>query len=178
MLLRHSLSVTQWLRCLHFAQVDREILQLLATDVTWPSRKTDAFKAIMAHGADGLDVLAAAARASTHSGLYIGTSHHAHTALQLVRGQLAADRIGQLLAAEAGSILAGSADTTVELDTGSAPGAGLSKQLQRSATLTAAGGEDYVLEVALQLVGGTHAQLAASQWMSTVTCARSGWLHM
>jgi hypothetical protein len=107
-------------RCLPCAQIDREVLQLLGSDVTWPSRKADAFSRIMAHGADALDVLTAAARASTHSGLYVGISHHAHTALQLVQGQLAAERIGQLLAAaEARSNPAGSADTTVEVHTGS-----------------------------------------------------------
>jgi hypothetical protein len=36
-----------------------------------------------------------------------------------------------------------------------APCSGLSNQLQRSVTLTAQGEEDYVLEVALQLVGAT-----------------------
>jgi hypothetical protein len=44
----------------------------------------------MAHGADVLDVLTTAANASSQSGLYVGLTHHALIALQLVKGQLAA----------------------------------------------------------------------------------------
>jgi hypothetical protein len=137
------------------AQVDRDILQLLGTDVTWPGRKADAFTRIMTHGADALDVLTAAARASTHSGLYVGISHHAHTALQLVQGQLSAERVDSILAAAARGSPAGGAYTTTEVDTGGAASSGLSSQLQMSVTLAAQGEEDSVLEVALQLVGGT-----------------------
>lgn len=153
-------------------QVDTHTLQLLADDATWPTKKADVFTTIMAHGPDVLDILTAVALASTHSGLYIGITHHAQIALQLAQGQLAAERIDHVLAGEAGneqtsshaaSTAAGSTDTTAASPSGtlapagpSVDDSGLPEALQAATDLTeqqpASREQDLVLEVALQVV--------------------------
>lgn len=143
-------------------QIDRHTLSLLAHDACWPTKKADAFSSIMAHGADVLDVLTTTANASSQSGLYVGLTHHALIALQLVKGQLAAAAIERVLAADAGApsaaaaaaVAAPPAQATAEVpdEVGRVTDA-----LQAGAVLTehGAGGsaEDDVLEVALHLVG-------------------------
>lgn len=147
-------------------QIDRHTLSLLAHDACWPTKKADTFSCIMAHGADVLDVVTTAANASSQSGLYVGLSHHALIALQLVKGQLAAAAIERVLAADA-------AGAPTALATGAAAAAApppaqatakvsevesVTDALQAGAVLTDHGvaegsAEDHVLEMALELVG-------------------------
>lgn len=140
-------------------QIDRHTLSLLAHDACWPTKKADAFSSIMAHGADVLDVLTTAANASSQSGLYVGLTHHALIALQLVKGQLAAAAIERALAADAGTPSAAAAAAAPPAQaTAEVPEvARVTDALQAGAVLTAheAGGsaEDDVLEMALQMVG-------------------------
>jgi hypothetical protein len=81
-------------------QVDSQILKLLSTDACGINKRPEVFTTILSHGIEALDVLTAAARASTRTGLYVNIGYHAHVALLLLQGQLAADRIQQLLQAE------------------------------------------------------------------------------
>jgi hypothetical protein len=141
-------------------RIDHQTLSLLAHDACWPTKKAAAFSSIMAHGADVLDVLTTAANASSQSGLYVGLTHHALIALQLVQGQLAAAAIERVLAADAGAspgTAAAAAAAPPAQATAGVPGVdGITEAMQTGAVLTeqAAGslGEDDVLEVALQLV--------------------------
>lgn len=97
-------------------QVDSQILKLLASDACSVNKRPDVFTTILSHGIEALDVLTAAARTSTRSGLYVSIGYHAHVALLLLQGQLAADRIQQLLQREADGTSQQEGDTEEEVD--------------------------------------------------------------
>jgi hypothetical protein len=97
-------------------QVDSQILKLLSTDACSVSKRPDAYTTILSHGIAALDVLTAAARASTRSGMYISIGYHAHMALLLLQGQLAAEGIQQLLQAETGGASQQEGDTVEQVD--------------------------------------------------------------
>lgn len=116
-------------------QTDKHVLDLLHS-TCWPTQQAEAYSTIMGYGADALDVLAAAAQASTHSGLYLGMAFHAQTALLLVQAHLATQCIKQLLAAGAK--------------------AGAAADGGRSVSASAVDStEDVLLELALQVVRHT-----------------------
>lgn len=135
-------------------QVDATILQLLMTHAAWPTRSASTHDMLRAHGADAVDVLAAAAQASSLSGLFIGLAHQAHMALLMVQGQLAGQRIQVLLAAEAGTQDDGSPGAAEGAESSAAAASSTVTGLpqQPDPAISAEAELDYVLEVALHLV--------------------------
>jgi len=129
-------------------QLDAHILQLLTTDACWPAKQSDSYSSILAHGADALDVLAAAARSTAVSGLYVGTAYRAHTALLLLQAQISGERLQQLLSSGSGSrtTTPGSAELSPEASS-TADAAG--QQQFNSGAPGEGDPEDCVLEVAL-----------------------------
>jgi len=139
-------------------QVDAHILQLLTTDACWPAKQSDSYSSILAHGADALDVLAAAARSTAVSGLYVGTAYRAHTALLLLQAQIAGENLQQLLSAFSTATPTDRAEVSLEaVSTADAAGAAADGGAAGEQQLDPCGPrqkdpEDPVLEVALQLV--------------------------
>jgi len=142
-------------------QRDAHILQLLTTDACWPAKKSGAYSSILAHGADALDVLAAAARSKAVSGLYVGTAYRAHTALLRLQAQLSGERLQQLLSAGSAGTTATPTDkagvsleavSTADIAGAAADGGTAGEQQLNPGVPHQEGPEDPVLEVALQLV--------------------------
>lgn len=142
-------------------QLDAQILQLLTTDACWPTKQSGAYSSILTHGADALDVLAAAARSRALSGLYVGTAYRAHTALLLLQAQIAADNMQQLLSTRSGTRTTPTSSTELSPEANSTAGVAGQQQLNPGGSRQG-DAEDPVLEVALQLVS------SKSVWLQTL----------
>jgi len=139
-------------------QLDAHILQLLTTDACWPAKKSGAYSSILAHGADALDVLAAAARSKAVSGLYVGIAYRAHTALLRLQAQIAGERLQQLLSAgtptDSAAVSLKAVSTADAAGTAADGGTAAEQQLDPGGPRQG-DPEDPVLEVALQLVSSS-----------------------
>lgn len=150
-------------------QLDTVILQLLTRDACWPAKQSDAYSSILAHGANALDVLAAAARSTGLSGLYVGTAYRAHTALLLLQAQIAAEGLEQLLSAGSGTTYtpADSADLGLKaVSTESVAGTAFGEDAAGQTDP-----EDPVLEVALHLVSSEAIWVCTQAQSLQLPCA-------
>lgn len=136
----------------------------------WPDKRADGYSSILAYGADALDVLAAAARSSESSGLTLGIAHHAHTALCLLQGQLAAQQLQQLLSTEQ--------QASVSARQAAAVAAEPAAVESRSAVSSAKPAEqqqqqqlDLVLEAALQVVSAVAQVLSSAVFVLAASIA-------
>jgi len=143
--------------CQHLVvmQLDAHILQLLTTDACWPAKKSDAYSSILDHGADALDVLAAAACSKALSGLYVGIAYRASTAVLLLQAHIAGENLQQLLSTGPGNTAAPTDSAEISLEavsTADVAGTAAGEQQLNPGVSCQEGPEDPVLEVALQLV--------------------------